>query len=543
VKLLLTGGGTGGHVYPALAIAEALRAEPALQPLEVLFVGTRAGLEARIVPATGVRTAFVRAAPLTRRLSPALFATLVDNAIGFVQSLRVLHEFKPDFAVATGGYVTFPVIAAMRLVRGLGLSKAPIALLEPNAAPGLTNRLLGPLVDEIWTSVAGPGTAPGAKEILTGTPVRANFLTPLEPAAARARLGLDPARMTVVVFGGSQGARSLNEAVLGLAGTMPPDRQILLVAGARDYEALAARLPPGSGIHILAYLDDPRAAYAAADLVVARSGASTLGELAATGTPALLVPYPHATADHQTLNAAVFARAGAARVLADRGRKPARCDRSAGKRALACERRHAVRLSSAVHFVGIGGIGMSALARVLLARGYRVSGSSDRASALTDSLRAEGAVVSIGHDAGNLGSAGTVVVSSAIEAQNPELVAARERELEIVRRGALLAHLMEGRRGIAVAGTHGKTTTTAMLARVLEGGGQRVEHVQGARHRELQRTQNLAVEFEPAARSEVAEGGIARPQVGRTESERARARGARNRSQRRRIGLVHAHER
>jgi UDP-N-acetylmuramate--alanine ligase len=130
-----------------------------------------------------------------------------------------------------------------------------------------------------------------------------------------------------------------------------------------------------------------------------------------------------------------------------------------------------VRLSSAVHFVGIGGIGMSALARVLLARGYRVSGSSDRASALTDSLRAEGAVVSIGHDAGNLGSAGTVVVSSAIEAQNPELVAARERELEIVRRGALLAHLMEGRRGIAVAGTHGKTTTTAMLARVLEGGG------------------------------------------------------------------------
>jgi UDP-N-acetylmuramate--alanine ligase len=130
-----------------------------------------------------------------------------------------------------------------------------------------------------------------------------------------------------------------------------------------------------------------------------------------------------------------------------------------------------VRLSSAVHFIGISGIGMSALARILLQRGYRVSGSSDRGTVLTDRLRAEGARVAIGHDAEHLADAETVVVSSAIGADNPELVAARARGLTVLHRGVLLAELMHERRGIAVAGTHGKTTTTAMIARVLEAAG------------------------------------------------------------------------
>ncbi|MBD5635834.1 MAG: UDP-N-acetylmuramate--L-alanine ligase [Candidatus Eremiobacteraeota bacterium] len=130
-----------------------------------------------------------------------------------------------------------------------------------------------------------------------------------------------------------------------------------------------------------------------------------------------------------------------------------------------------MRLSPAVHFIGISGIGMSALARVLLQRGFRVSGSSDRRTELTDRLVAEGADVTIGHAAGNLGGAGTVVVSTAIARDNAELSAARERGLDVLHRGALLAQLMHDRRGIAIAGTHGKTTTTAMLARVLEEGG------------------------------------------------------------------------
>ena len=321
MRVLLTGGGTGGHIYPALAIAEALRGDAALAPLDVLFVGTRGGMENEIVPAAGVRAEFVQAAPLLRTLSPALLRTLVANVTGFVQSLAVLHRFKPDVAIATGGYVTFPVIAALRAVIALRLSRARIALLEPNAEPGLTNRLLGPLVDEIWMSLT-PAGAP--KTVATGTPVRASFLEPLDPAQARATLGLDPARTTVVVFGGSQGARSLNSACVALGRDLPPGRQMLVVAGARDFAAVGAALDGAPRVRVVRYLDDPRTAYAAADLVVARAGASTLAELAATGTPALLVPYPHATGDHQTRNAEVFARGGAARVLADRELTPER---------------------------------------------------------------------------------------------------------------------------------------------------------------------------------------------------------------------------
>ena len=322
MKLLLTGGGTGGHVYPALAIAEALSEDGAFAPLDVLFVGTRGGLEASIVPKAGLPTAFVSAAPLLRKVSPALFRTLFANVAGFFQSLGVVGRFKPDVAVATGGYVALPVVAALRCLRALRRSRAKVALLEANAVPGLTNRLLEPLVDEVWLTALEPGTASGAKGVVTGTPVRASMSRPLSAREARLTLGLDPSKTTVVVMGGSQGARSINDAVARLVTEreLPPDWQILHVSGARDHADLVERereaRSPGV-VHLVEYLEDPRAAYAAADLVVARSGASTLGELAATRTPALLVPFPFATANHQALNAAAFARGGAAYVVAD----------------------------------------------------------------------------------------------------------------------------------------------------------------------------------------------------------------------------------
>ncbi len=318
MKLVLTGGGTGGHIYPGLAIAEAIGADPAFAPFEVLFVGTRDRLEARIVPSAGVPIAFVRAAPLTRALSPRLVATLFANLAGFVQSLTILHRARPDFLIATGGYVSFPVVAALRLVRMLRRTRARIAVLEPNAAAGLTNRLLAPLADEMWYSIA-PSRALAPRERVVGTPVRSSMRRVADVAAARVTLGLEPDATTVVVMGGSQGAASINDAVaaLVLAGTLP-HVQFAILAGARDYETLRARLAGAANVAVFPYLDDPRDAYAAADLVVARAGASTLGELAATGTPALLIPYPHATDDHQTHNARAYAATGAARVIADR---------------------------------------------------------------------------------------------------------------------------------------------------------------------------------------------------------------------------------
>ncbi len=317
MRLVLTGGGTGGHVYPAIAIAQAFAAEASFVPLEVTFVGTRGGLEASIVPKAALPIAFVHAAPLTRALSLSLVRTVVDNVRGFFESLAVLHRAQPDVLIATGGYVAFPVVAALRAVRLIGRSHARIALLEPNAVAGLTNRILAPLVDELWYAIA---PAHGASDaFVTGTPVRASMRVPVAQADARARLGVPPDATVVVAMGGSQGARSINDAIAGFVEAgLPPGFHVLAIAGARDLDALSRRLAGKAGATVLGYLDDPRDAYAAADLVVARAGASTLGELAATQTPALLVPYPFATADHQRYNAEAFAAGGAAIVLADR---------------------------------------------------------------------------------------------------------------------------------------------------------------------------------------------------------------------------------
>ncbi|GAC1444807.1 MAG: undecaprenyldiphospho-muramoylpentapeptide beta-N-acetylglucosaminyltransferase [Vulcanimicrobiaceae bacterium] len=319
MRVVLTGGGTGGHVYPALALAEAFAADPDFAPLAIDFIGTRDGLESRIVPVAGLPLHAVRAAPLARRMGFSFARTLATNVRGVVEALRILHRLKPDVLVATGGYVSLPVVTALRLVRALGRTSARIAVLEPNAAPGLTNRLLAPLVDEVWYAVAPAGRPLRARERVVGVPVRASMRRAMSAHDARARLGLPHDGHVVVVMGGSQGARSINDAVAELAEAgLPAGLCVVIIAGDRDFASLAARLTGRANVTVLAYLDDPRVAYAAADLVVARAGASTLGELAATATPAILVPYPFATADHQARNAREFARAGAARVVTDR---------------------------------------------------------------------------------------------------------------------------------------------------------------------------------------------------------------------------------
>ncbi len=314
-RILLTGGGTGGHVYPALAIAEALGDRPVRHDL--LFVGSPDGLENAIVPKAGLPMAHVAARPLARKPSLDTLRTVAENAVGVAQALRVVAAFRPDCVVATGGYVTFPVVLAARALRPLRGGRPRIALLEPNAVAGLTNRLVAPLADEQW--VAHPAARPATNVVVTGTPVRASILRAVPQAQARAALGLDAATTTIVVMGGSQGARRINDAVAALiAGGEERGWQILHLSGERDYDraraaAASARMP----VRVFAYLDDPAVAYAAADLVVARAGASTLAELAATATPALLVPYPYATDDHQARNAEAVAAAGAARVVAD----------------------------------------------------------------------------------------------------------------------------------------------------------------------------------------------------------------------------------
>jgi UDP-N-acetylglucosamine--N-acetylmuramyl-(pentapeptide) pyrophosphoryl-undecaprenol N-acetylglucosamine transferase len=320
LRIAFTGGGTGGHVYPALAIDDELRARHPPDQYEARFFGNRAGFEATLVKTMPLT--FVPSAPLQRRLSLSTLRTIAANAAGVFRALPVLARFKPAWVIATGGYVCFSVVVAARILRLLRVVRPRIALLEINVTPGLTNRLLKPLVDEVWTTYAASERSFGAKTVITGAPVRASLRIAKDAPSARDRLGLDPDRTTIVVMGGSQGARSINEAVAALVTrrTLGEQWQLLHVSGERDYHYMQAEqreLAAGNRVKLVPYLDDPADAYAAADVVVARSGASTLAELAVTGTPSILIPYPYAAEQHQAHNAALFEEAGAAVVLKD----------------------------------------------------------------------------------------------------------------------------------------------------------------------------------------------------------------------------------
>lgn len=319
-RVAFTGGGTGGHIYPALAIDDAIRAEYDVAAYEPRFFGNRDGLESQIV--TSMPLVFVPSAALQRKLSLGTLRTVWRNAFGVLIALRALAVFKPLMVVATGGYVCFPVVVAARVLRLLRVLRCGIALLEINVRPGLTNRLLAPLVDEVWTTYDASARYFGRKACRTGSPTRASFAKPVHAHRARLDLGLAPERTTIVAMGGSQGARSINEAVAALVTrrTVGDDRQVLHISGERDYGYMQAeeRDPGKNHVALLPYLADPAGAYAAADVVIARSGASTLAELAATGTPSILIPYPFAADDHQAHNAALFVECGAAVVIADK---------------------------------------------------------------------------------------------------------------------------------------------------------------------------------------------------------------------------------
>ena len=316
MRVLFAGGGTGGHLYPAIALADALGARA-----DVAFAGTSDRLEAEIVPAAGYPLHAVASRPLTRSLSPELVRTFGSNLRGTRQSLRVIAGFRPDVVIATGGYVCFPVVLAARILRATGKFRGRIALLEPNAKPGLTNRLLAPLVDEVWGAFPEADDRFRGKYVHTGVPVRAGLLALPDRQASLARLGLSPEYRTLLAIGGSQGARTINDALVALVrqGRLPDGWQLVLVTGRNDYERVRDSLAGAVDARaaVFPYVSDLSDAYACADLVLARAGASTLGELAAIGLPAVLVPYPFAAENHQAANAERVRARGAAVTISD----------------------------------------------------------------------------------------------------------------------------------------------------------------------------------------------------------------------------------
>lgn len=320
-RILFAGGGTAGHVFPAVAVARAMvDLDPTIEPV---FAGTADRLEDRLVPAAGFRIHHVAALPLPRRLSPGLLKVPSGLRAAVRRCEAILREEGAVAAATFGGYVSFPV---SRAAHRLGL---PLVIHEQNAVPGLANRFAGRWATRI--AVTFPGSAERFahpdKVVVTGNPVRDEILAldlDARRAEARASFGLDPDVPTLLVFGGSQGARSLNRAIVRAQGlwSAPDQLQVLHAAGASLYgEAAAgwekARAQGGPQVRCIDFIEDMGAAYAAADIVVCRAGATSIAELTALGRPSVLVPYPHATRDHQMHNARALAQVGGAQVIDD----------------------------------------------------------------------------------------------------------------------------------------------------------------------------------------------------------------------------------
>ncbi|MFA6318964.1 MAG: UDP-N-acetylglucosamine--N-acetylmuramyl-(pentapeptide) pyrophosphoryl-undecaprenol N-acetylglucosamine transferase [Elusimicrobiota bacterium] len=302
-RAVIAAGGTGGHFYPGLVLAQTLRD----RGWQTLFLTRRGDPSLAALEAKGIPYVELDLEGLSRVPSAAWLGFPAKVLAAAARGRRVLKDFRPQVVVGTGGYLTFPAVAA---AASLGL---PRAVHDSNAVLGLANRAAVLMGAKLFWGLPPKDAAGGT---LTGTPIRPALWKPGEPGPARRKLGLNPGSATLLVFGGSQGSRGINSVVpeaLQEALTSGGTIQVAHLAGRRDTKDVrAAYGKAGIAAVVLEYVEDMETAYAASDLVLCRAGASTLAELAALGKPALLVPYPHASGDHQTHNALAFAKAGAA---------------------------------------------------------------------------------------------------------------------------------------------------------------------------------------------------------------------------------------
>jgi UDP-N-acetylglucosamine--N-acetylmuramyl-(pentapeptide) pyrophosphoryl-undecaprenol N-acetylglucosamine transferase len=314
MKVLITGGGTGGHVFPAIAIANALRA---IAPdTEVLFVGAKGKMEMQQVPKAGYAIEGLNIAGFQRRLTwkNLLFPfKLVDS---LVRARIILRRFAPDVVIGTGGYASGPV---MNVAQRMGI---PTVIQEQNSYAGVTNKLLGKEAAVICVAYDGMQQFfPAEKIVFTGNPVRQDIVDLKgKRKEGLAYYGLDPAKKTIVVLGGSLGARSINAALRDNTALLAAhdNLQVLWQCGRiyeEEYKKCATAALPH--VHLRAFIDRMDLLYAAADLIISRAGALSVSELCIVGRPALLVPSPNVAEDHQTKNALALVEKGAARMIHD----------------------------------------------------------------------------------------------------------------------------------------------------------------------------------------------------------------------------------
>lgn len=321
MRVLLSGGGTGGHIYPALALADELKRRHS--ECEILYVGTAQGLEQKIVPQRGYELKNIQAEGLPRKLNTELVRSVSKAFKGLNEAREIIKDFKPDLVFGTGGYVCGPVVLSAHLL------KVPTFIHEQNAMPGVTNKILSRFVDKVFVNFAESEKYFKCKDkiIVSGLPVRAEVLKTTHEEGL-AYFNLDKNKPVLLVSGGSRGARSINKAMAQAYPALLKNSEVQIIhsTGRNGFEETKKMiLEAGVDLHKYAerirlepYLEHMEYALAAADVTIARAGATNLAEICACGKPAVLVPYPLASENHQEYNARVLADAEAAVMILDK---------------------------------------------------------------------------------------------------------------------------------------------------------------------------------------------------------------------------------
>jgi UDP-N-acetylmuramate--alanine ligase len=511
-RILISGGGTGGHIFPAIAIADTFRQR--FPESEILFVGADSRMEMERVPAAGYQIVGLPVSGFDRSRKLKNISVLFQLFKSLRMAKKLLREYRPDIVVGVGGYASAPTLRAASSLR------IPTLIQEQNSCAGITNKWLGKRVDSVCVAYEGMERFfPARKIVLTGNPVRQELEESVEEREkALDYFQLSTGKKTVLVLGGSLGARTINNGLSnGLDRLLDAGIQVIWQTGRIYCDAVQRRLKGKDTRNLLWYSDFISRmdyAYAAADLVVSRAGAGSVSECCLLKKPVILIPSPNVAEDHQTKNAQAVADKGAAVILADREAETQLVDyilslvhdterlRVLGERmALLAQPRSAelivnemVKLmcpgipasrrdDSAsqckimphkVYFIGAGGIGMSALIRYFRSKGIDVAGYDRTPSALTEQLMQEGIDLHFTDDLrlippGFMSPEATwVIYTPAVPESHAELTYFRTQGYKVLKRSRALGLITRSERGLCIAGTHGKTTTSSMTAYLLQ---------------------------------------------------------------------------
>lgn len=504
IKVIISGGGTGGHIFPAISIANALKQ---LYPnIDILFVGAEGRMEMEKVPAAGYPIIGLPVSGLDRKNLFKNFKVIFRLIKSLFKAKKIIEEFKPNVVVGVGGYASAPVL---KMAQRKGIYTV---IQEQNSYAGVTNKWVAKNADKICVAYENMDRFfPKDKIIFTGNPVRQSLLAAIDNREeAYEFFGFDKNKKTLLIVGGSLGARTINNSVIaGIKKLISSDIQVIWQTGKfyinEAKEAVKEYNCPN--LYVTDFVMRMDYAYCIADLVVSRAGASSISELSLLGRPSILVPSPNVAEDHQTKNAMALVNKNAAVMISDdesveklvekavtlirdggtlielskniKYFARERADKHIASEILSLLGIKTERISNIenYYFIGIGGIGMSALARYFNNKGFNVAGYDRAKTALTESLEREGISIHYEDKVSAIApkyrkeDKTIVVVTPAIPLDNAEYQYFKNNQFEIKKRAELLGKITKMQKALCVSGTHGKTTTSTMLAHLLTQSG------------------------------------------------------------------------